>query len=343
MPPKRPRSEEAAPAPAAAAPPPAGADAALIELRRRVFGGASGGGSASGGGAGAEAAAAPGPSLAALVRTALLWLRPAAFVAPAEDALPAAEQSEAQALRAFPSLHSCLACNVLAFLSLLREGAASRFWALRAIPPVYLSLALNFEREEASGELLTVEPLAKGQQREARREARAFPQVREALGAELAAGGCDWLRFLQRELELEPLWEVWRGDDWRENIRGAAGAAEAPPELAAGESAVRIFSLRRTTLGGFAAAARASGSRAGVALAFRLDAPEFQPFGVWFAWLRCGEGAGEGEGEGEGAGEELVVADLQNSGAHASLAAAVESLHWEQAPRNECFFAAIRS
>jgi hypothetical protein len=341
MPPKRPRSEEAAPAPAAAAPPPAGADAALSELRRRVFGGAgsASGGGASGGGAGAAAAPGPGPgpgpSLAALVRAALLWLRPAAFAAPAEDALPAAEQSEAQALRAFPSLHSCLACNVLAFLSLLREGAASRFWALRAIPPVYLSLALNFEREEASGELLTVEPLAKGQQREARREARAFPQVREALGAELAAGGCDWLRLLQRELELEPLWEVWRGDDWRENIRGAAGAAEAPPALAAGDSAVRIFSLRRTTLGGFAAAARASGGRAGVALAFRLDAPDFQPFGVWFAWLRCGEGEGEGE--------ELVVADLQNSGAHASLAAAVESLHWEQAPRDECFFAAIRS
>ena len=156
--------------------------------------------------------------------------------------------------------------------------------------------------------------------------------MREALGAELAAGGCDWLSFLHRELDLEPLWEVWRGDDWRENIRGAAGAAEAAPALAAGDSAVRVFSLRRTTLAGFAAAARASGGRAGVALAFRLDAPDFQPFGVWFAWLRCGEGEGE----------ELAVVDLQNSGVHASLAAAVESLSWEQAARDECFFARMR-
>jgi len=149
--------------------------------------------------------------------------------------------------------------------------------------------------------------------------------VRAALGAELLASGCDWRALLLRELTLEPLWEVWRGEDFLENRRGAA---ETPPALPPGHSAVLVHSLRRTSLGGFADAARASGARAGVVLAFRHDAADFEPFGIWLAWLCCGA--------------ELVVVDLQNSLAHASLAEAVAALGWDEPPRDEVFFAAMR-
>ena len=61
------------------------------------------------------------------------------------------------ALLAHPSLHTCLVANVVALQDVLDRGRASRFVQRGAIPPVYLSCASNFERDNATGELWSVE------------------------------------------------------------------------------------------------------------------------------------------------------------------------------------------
>lgn len=84
-----------------------------------------------------------------LVSNAFLWMYPEPFISLPEDELTLDSQSKEQALRAYPSLHTCLLHNVVVITSLLREGLASKFTKMGgALPPVYLSCAINFERDD---------------------------------------------------------------------------------------------------------------------------------------------------------------------------------------------------
>jgi len=92
------------------------------------------------------------------VRRSLLWLRvDSTWLACSNGnggkAEVEEEEDEEEALRAYPSEHTCLVCNVVALESLLREGRASRFAARGSIPPVYLSCACNFDRDDETGEV----------------------------------------------------------------------------------------------------------------------------------------------------------------------------------------------
>jgi hypothetical protein len=66
-------------------------------------------------------------------------------------------RSEEDPLLAFPSTHTCMVCNVLAVTDLLKRGSASRF-ATQGIPAVYLSCALDMDRDDADGTIHTLGP-----------------------------------------------------------------------------------------------------------------------------------------------------------------------------------------
>jgi hypothetical protein len=258
--------------------------------------------------------------LADLARLALGFLHAGRFAAPLDEKAEA-DKTVAEATLAHPSAHTCVAMNLLAVHSLLGEGRDSRFAQLGFVPPVYLALALNYEREGEEGPVLTCEPQDRAGQGGSRAEARAFPAVRAALGEALVKSGCDWLEaFFKRSFRLdEALFEVYGADGaFVENVRGAR---PAPPE---GGLVCEARTLSRTSLGGFAAAAAGSGARAGAALVLREGAGEL--FGIWFSWLL------------DPAGRELVVVDLQNRAffsGDGALGAAVEALRWSEAPRAE--------
>ena len=150
----------------------------------------------------------------ARVTHALLWLRPAPFIAPLEDSsIPLHQQSIDHALRAYPSEHTCLVANVLTFISALREGSRiSRFVRRASIPPVYLACTLNFERCDESGELFTVEPAAASEQSLCAAEAKSYPHEIGALALDPHARH-DWAAYFRRELTMTSVWEVWFGDD----------------------------------------------------------------------------------------------------------------------------------
>lgn len=280
---------------------------------------------AAAGAAGGDGAAAGGaPDLAPsgaldCAREGLLWLRPEPFVAPPEDAAAHAEQSRETAERCFPSLHTCLLANVVAVCSLLREGAASRFVARRSLPPVYLSCAMNFERD-AAGVLYSAEIAIADHQEGAAAEAAAHAEARFAFDP---AAGTDWLTYFRREFVLVRQYELWNGDAFCGNV-------DAPPvPLPRNVAAFPVYSLRRTTLAGFAQEAllllRASGGRGGGAVVvYRSLPPDVEPFGMWLAWFVI---AGK-----------LVIIDLQNGVVSEGLAAAIAALAWDEPPRDEVFF-----
>ena len=102
--------------------------------------------------------------------------------------------------------------------------------------------------------------------------------------------------------------------------------------LGAGEQAFPVYTLHRTSLISFEADAKASrrGSlgRAGCVVAFRKEASDAEPFGMWFGWIMCSG--------------HLFVVDLQNSTVKPTLAASIAGLGWAQAPRAEVFYAPFK-
>ena len=254
----------------------------------------------------------------AAVASAFLWLRAEPFSPLPEDALPLAEQSLEVAQRAFPSLHTCLLANVVAFSDLLRLGSASRFAARGAFPPVYLSCAINFERDDAQA-LCSCEIAILEHQELCAAEAAASAEVRFALDPR---DGCDWLAFFKRHFELERAWEVWEGERFLKNVRG-------PPKARRGVTALPVWGLRGCVLGdfeGLVLGGRHSG--AGVVLVFRAAPPEVEPFGMWLGFVVL-HGT-------------LFMVDLQNSAVSGSLLEAVAALGWNEEPRKEVFYAFLK-
>lgn len=263
-----------------------------------------------------------------LVRRSLLWCAaepfPAAPAAGGAASSGAGDEgstgSDEDELRAFPSTHTCLVANVLAASSLLLEGAASRFLHRGAFPPVYLACTFNFDRDDSSGELFSMEPAIAEHQEAARDEAAAFADV---VFSQDPASRHDWLAFFRRTFVLQSRYELWEGGAFLENV------ATRPALLRRGVECLPVWSLSRTSLAEFEAAARAASAPAGCVAVFRVGPPDAEPFGVWFSWMFVGG--------------HVLVADLQNGGVHASLRGAVEALAWDEPPREgEVFWAPLR-
>jgi hypothetical protein len=146
--------------------------------------------------------------LAKTLESGLLWLKPEAFdgaehLADAGAANP--EETEAEAQLAFPSLHTCFVCNVIAVVDFLRCKGQSRFVQRRGIPPVYLSVQINYDTFE-NGELNTCEIAPHDHQDECRKEMAEFAQV--AFSVDPACKS-DWLQYFNREFVLKEMIEVW--------------------------------------------------------------------------------------------------------------------------------------
>ena len=292
------------------------------------------------------------PSLHALAQAAMLWLHPQSFIPPAEDALPVAEQSQATAERCFPSLHTCLVANVLAPVALLVDGlqqssssssASSSAPTPRftgAFPPLYLSCTLNFDRDDASGELFSCEVALREHQEGAASELATVPAVRQVLDPRHLQ---DWQGFFRAKYAMTQAWEVWKGEEFQ-------GNSSVQPGRRKGYAAYPVYSLARSTLGGLEGDERAccgggpaQGASAGggggggggggvrgggCVLVFRQGPAEAEPFGVWLCWLL--------------AGAELVFVDLQNGAVSGSLLEAVALLKWQEAPQEAVFYAPFR-
>jgi hypothetical protein len=252
----------------------------------------------------------------AAVAGAFLWLRAEPFLPLPDDALPLAEQSLETVERAFPSLHTCLLANVVAFSDLLLLGGASRFAARGSFPPVYLSCAINFERDEAPlHTLLSCEIAILEHQDQCAAEATEHAEVRFALDPH---DGCNWLAFFKRRFNLERKWEVWQGDTFVENMR-------VKPKLTKGFTVLPVFGLRGCALGAFAGLAVSVERGAGVVVVYRRAPPDAEPFGMWLGFVVL-RGA-------------LFIVDLQNTLVSHSLPEAVAALEWEEQPQEEVFFA----
>jgi hypothetical protein len=185
---------------------------------------------------------------------------------------------------------------------------------------VYLSCALNFDRDSETGELFSVEPSPLRNQTTSKAEARKFPAVAFALDPETKS---DWLAFFKRDFQLEKFFELYCGDEFLGNFSTA-------PMGKKGQDVQEVWSFRRTSLDGFKAAAFASDARAGVVLVFREVPPDAEPFGIWFGWLILSDA------------NDVVVVDIQNSRAEEGLGDAVSALAWVESPRQEVFFAPIK-
>jgi hypothetical protein len=250
----------------------------------------------------------------------ILWLKPLPFDIPKEEE-PLHLQSLNKALQAFPSLHTCLVSNVFAFVSALREGSQSRFVKETSIPPVYLSCALNFERDNFTGEIFSVEPVCADQQKEAKAESKRYKEVQLAQDPVFCN---DFLSYFKHEFVLERLFEVWSTSG--EFLRNERSMQR--PICLSGEEVIDVFSFYRSQIETFESdiESLAHGKNVfGISLVFRSSEPSVQPFGIWFGFCKLNE--------------ELVIVDLQNSMLHGSLIEAVASLAWEEKPRSECFYA----
>jgi hypothetical protein len=232
------------------------------------------------------------------------------------------EESEEEALRAYPSAHTCLVCNVIALESLLREAADSRFLIRGSIPPCYLSCACNFERDSATGEVFTYEVAISDHQERCREEAALEPEVSFCLDPRWQS---DWLGYFRDKLSLSRVHEIYSGEEFLRNQLSAR-------PLRKGEEAYPVHTLRRTSLGSFESDARASkpGSlgSVGCVVAFRHEASQNEPFGMWFGWLICGG--------------HFFILDLQNSGMASSLRGSIQELDWSAPAREEAFFATFK-
>jgi hypothetical protein len=281
---------------------------------------------------------------ASLVEAAMLWLKPDAIIRSVEKEVD--EGCEEEALRAFPSAHTCLVCNVLAAADLLLHGASSRFVVNGSIPSVYLSCQCNFDRDDASGEIFSFEFAPTEHQERCVEEAQAIPQVRFCLDPDF---GTDWLGFFRATFELCPLYELWRGDRFLRNQRSR------PRNPGRNVDVRLVYSLHRSSLSAFesdALQASARGvhaavelekeetgeggtalGRGGCVVAFRQGPAEAEPFGMWFLWLVLGVGPRQSA--------TIVLVDLQNSHVAASLHEMLARLGWEEPPREEVFFAAF--
>jgi murein DD-endopeptidase MepM/ murein hydrolase activator NlpD len=265
-----------------------------------------------------------------LIIEGLLWMKPLLFSNPEEEdetkSLPLSSQSVKTALRAYPSLHTCLVSNVLAFVSLLREGSQSRFVKETSIPPVYLSCALNFERDPLSGELFSVEPVCVDQQIESMREYKRHKEVRLALDPVFRN---DFLAYFKHEFVLEALYEVWTKDGaFIRNERGI----HRPLCLSNNEEIVDIFSFFRSNVNDISSHIRSATlekkSVFGISLVFRAGPSTAEPFGIWIGFCKHES--------------DIVFIDLQNSTVHDTILAVIQSLTWEEEPRNECFYSIAR-
>ena len=135
--------------------------------------------------------------------------------------------------------------NVVGLVDVLEHGRTSRFARHGGIPAVYLSCAVNFERDGATGELWSAEIAIADHQDLCRREAAAFPAVSAALDPEARS---DWLAYFRREFTLRREFELWHGGQFVRNQPTAALPRTAGKSGTRWE-AIPVHGLFRSSLG----------------------------------------------------------------------------------------------
>ena len=286
-----------------------------------------------------------------LISLGLLQLKPDAFEPLEEDTLPIDEQTEEQILRPYPSvrcfaqfqmfqclnphhliqLHSCFVCNVVAAVSVLSEGQASRFVRRGSIPPVYLSCTMNYILDDdcssssahdsvvSRPSIETYEPAIVCHQELCVDEAARFEEVRWCLHPTF---GCDWLAFFNHYFVLDHFFELWKGENF-------VGTSKSRPRTSRRSlECFPCYSLHRSTLENFDNDSNNMDAFGGCVVVFRHLSPNSQLFGVWFLWLRI-KGS-------------LMIVDLQNSNLSHSLQAAILCLGWDSPPMPDVFFAPFK-
>jgi hypothetical protein len=284
--------------------------AALLQLRIAV-------------GLAAAPAPAPTPSPLAfydVAAAALLFLRAAPRAPIAVPAAASEAQKEAAELFTWNSEHTC-AAFMYAAVSLLREGAASRYAGGARVPSVYLALDLNIESTE-KGRFTSVEVCE--EQAECAADALApgndGRDVRFALDSVAVARH---QMFFIREFLMRAGYELYNADgDFARNVYAATVKRRR------GETAYSMYGLWPTTLDGFAAKACTTRG-AGVLIVFRQGPKHAQPFGIWLIFLVDASG-------------KVAVIDVQNSTVSASAGEAIGKLGWHEPPRKEVFYARMR-
>jgi murein DD-endopeptidase MepM/ murein hydrolase activator NlpD len=236
----------------------------------------------------------------------------------------AEEEDDEEALRAFPSEHTCLVCNVLAFESLLREGERSRFLLRGVIPPCYLACTCNFDRDCETGEIFSYEIAPTEHQERILEELTQFEEVRFCLDPQWRN---DWLSYFNERFHLVQAFEIYKGDEFLRNQSGTKPCAKG--ETVYGP----LFTLRRSTMASFEGDTASEIGRGrvsgGCVVVFRYEAKDKEPFGMWFGWLRCKDC--------------FFVVDMQNGEIAHSLIDSIQQLEWAHAPRCEVFWAPFKS
>lgn len=255
------------------------------------------------------------------VETAFLWLKVDDFQPLPEDLLPFELQTEKQAERAFPSLHSCFVANIVCIVSLLVEGDSSRFFIRGSIPPVYLSCAFNYDTDlsEETTRVYTYEPVIGDHQELCRQESIRYPEVQTCLDPKYQ---CDWLSYFDHYFELKTIYSVWKGKKF------LSTEYQKPLLVSNGLSLCAGLSLLSCTVDTFHNTV-APLARAGCVVVFRSCPPRVELFGIWFTWFVLSQ--------------RLYIVDLQNSIVSESLAEAVSHLEWDVPPLQDVFYAALRT
>jgi hypothetical protein len=171
------------------------------------------------------------------------------------------DETEDLSQRCFPSLHTCLLANVIVPLSLFREGKQSRFFVKGSFHPCYLSCTLNFDRDDVSGEIFSVE-IAIPEHQEI-----SLDELMECEAASFSLDPVtrhDWLAYFRREFKLECKYEMWNGSKY-------LGLVDSIPKKRSRRiSANCVYTLSQTNLIDFQTVVLDTQSWGGVVLVFRF-------------------------------------------------------------------------
>ena len=163
-----------------------------------------------------------------------------------------------------------------------------------------------------------MEPAIHAHQESSRAEAAEHGEVAWAHGPD----GKDWHKYFCGTFVLEKQFEHWKGGRSKGNV------AAAPTKVSKRDDYIPVWSLRKTSVGLFDEAVRATSARSGIVAVFRTGPADAEPFGVWLAWVRVGD--------------HVLLVDLQNSCVSGSLTEAVGRLAWTEPARNDEVFYAPR-
>ena len=233
-------------------------------------------------------------------------------------------QSEDEVLAPYPSLHTCLVCNLLSVVSILIDGKRSRFIQKGFIPAVYLSCAMNYEIDylpNSTPTLFSYEPLTLDHQGTCQQEALEYSEVQFALDPIFQS---DWFSYFVHYFDMKDLFNLWKGNKFISSL------PQYPKQMERGMSVTRNVTFHKSGISTFPMDLQTlNGNQMGCVVIFRRIDPQYELFGMWFTWVWI-NGC-------------LHVIDRQNSQLSRSLEEAIQKLGWtDDSYHSEIFFAALK-